>query len=243
MNLFSQHQDPDNIPGRDFFFHIERLTPVIELLARKDRLLESWYLKGGDLREALKYRVYQDDRPTKEAINEVADRYKSKGEGAPKTIGIWNGIQTDEGGAAFSISIDGGRLLPQSFELAVDEKNPASSRLGGCRSVAEVIAKVVEIYDPFYVTFGPRKYFEMQVFEDRPGVSWMLYLPHALSVAQVPEARDLIPVMRDGKQQGTIIVSVTDEVFDVNNREHVKAANDIEIRLADQDLLPRFVDL
>lgn len=49
--------------------------------------------------------------------------------------------------------------------------------------------------------------------------------------------------MRDGKQQGTIIVSVTDSVFNVNNRDDVKAANDIEIRLADQDLLPRFVDL
>src|ERR1044072_6930833 len=106
-----------------------------------------------------------------------------------------------------------------------------------------MVAKVVEIADPFYVTFGPRKYFEMQVFEDRPGVSWMLYLPHALTAAQIPEARALIPVVRDDKQPGTIIVSVTDDVFDVNNRDHVKPANDIEIRLADQDLLPRFVDL
>ncbi|MEX3808712.1 hypothetical protein AB3X96_00365 [Paraburkholderia sp. BR13439] len=91
--------------------------------------------------------------------------------------------------------------------------------------------------------FGPRRYFEKQVFDDRLGVSWMLYLPHVLTQAQVPEARELMPVMRDGKQQGKIVVSVTDEVFDVHNREHVKAANDIEIRLADQDLLPRFVDL
>ncbi|MET3232694.1 UNVERIFIED_ORG: hypothetical protein ABIC54_004902 [Burkholderia sp. 1263] len=243
MNLFSQHRDPDNIPCRDYFFHFERLWPVIELLARKDRLLKNWYLKGDDLGEALRHLAYEDNRPAKDAMNEVADRYKGKDEGAPKTIGIWNGIQSDEGGAAFSISIDGGRLLPQSFELAVDEKNHASSRLGGCRSVAEMVAKVVEIYDPFYVTFGPRKYFEMQVFEDRPGVSWMLYLPHALTAAQIPEARALIPVVRDDKQPGTIIVSVTDDVFDVNNRDHVKAANDIEIRLADQDLLPRFVDL
>ncbi|MBB5411725.1 hypothetical protein HDG34_005686 [Paraburkholderia sp. HC6.4b] len=243
MNLFSQHRDANNIPNRDFFFHFERLRPVIELLVRKDRLLENWYLKGDDLTKALKYRVYEDDRPAKDAMNEVAARYKGKDEGASKTIGIWNGIQSDQGGAAFSISIDGGGLLPQSFELAVDEKDQTSSRLGGCQSVAEVVAKVVEIYDPFYVTFGPRKYFEMQVFEDRPGVSWMLYVPHALASAQMPEARALIPVRRDGKQQGTIIISVTDEVFDVNNREHVKAANDIEIRLADQDLLPRFVDL
>ena len=83
----------------------------------------------------------------------------------------------------------------------------------------------------------------MQVFDHRPGASWMVYLPHVLTLAEVPEARDLIPVMRDGNQQGTIIVSMTDDVFDVSNRDHVKAANDIEIRLADQDLLPRFIDL
>jgi hypothetical protein len=68
-------------------------------------------------------------------------------------------------------------------------------------------------------------------------------LPHALTPAEVPEARALVPVFREGKQQGTIIVSVIDEVFDASNSEHVKIANDIEIRLADQDLLPRFVDL
>ncbi|KVD29885.1 hypothetical protein WK59_12595 [Burkholderia ubonensis] len=96
---------------------------------------------------------------------------------------------------------------------------------------------------PLNLTFGPRKYQGKQVFEDRPSVSWMLYLPHVLTPAQVPEARALMPVTRDGQQQGTIIVSVTDGVFDVSNRAHVKAANDIEIRLADQDLLPRYVDL
>lgn len=82
-----------------------------------------------------------------------------------------------------------------------------------------------------------------RVFEDPPGVSWMLYLPHVLTSGQVPEARDLIPLMRDDQQQGTLMASASDAVFHVNNRDHVKTANDIEIRLAGQDLLRRFVDL
>ena len=45
------------------------------------------------------------------------------------------------------------------------------------------------------------------------------------------------------KQIGTIIVSVTDEPFNDENPEHVKIANAIEIRLVDQDLLPRYVDI
>lgn len=119
------------------------------------------------------------------------------------------------------------------------------SRLGDHCSVAQVLAKVADVYESLYITYGPRKYVAKKVFQDRLGVSWMLYLPRVLTVAEVPEARALIPVesMSDGRRPGTIIVSVTDGVFDVNNPEHVKVANAIEIRLADQDLLPRFVDL
>jgi hypothetical protein len=67
----------------------------------------------------------------------------------------------------------------------------------------------------------------------------MLYLAQTVSATQVPEAAELVPVMEDGKQRGTIIVSVADEVFSVDNEDHVRIANAIEIRLADQDLLPR----
>jgi hypothetical protein len=45
------------------------------------------------------------------------------------------------------------------------------------------------------------------------------------------------------KQLGTIIVSVTDRPFSIENPAHLKIANDIEVRLIDQDLLPRYVDL
>lgn len=76
----------------------------------------------------------------------------------------------------------------------------------------------------------------------------MLYLPHVLTIRQLPEARALVPVMGQDekgkdKQIGTIIVSVIDEPFSDENPEHVKIANAIEIRLVDQDLLPRYADL
>lgn len=76
----------------------------------------------------------------------------------------------------------------------------------------------------------------------------MLYLPRLLTVQQVPEARALVPVMGKDekgkdKQIGTIIVSITDAAFSDENPEHVKIANAIEIRLVDQDLLPRYADI
>nr|BAO18957.1 hypothetical protein [Burkholderia sp. M701] len=82
------------------------------------------------------------------------------------------------------------------------------------------------------------------MFNDKPGIGWMLYLPKVISVQQVPEARALIPVPDAGRNQtGTIIVSVTDAVFSIDNPEHIEIANRIEIRLVDQDLLPAYADI
>ncbi|EJO31688.1 hypothetical protein QWC_10661 [Achromobacter marplatensis] len=54
----------------------------------------------------------------------------------------------------------------------------------------------------------------------------------------------MIPVPAAGKKQtGTIIFSVSDEVFSLDNPRHIELANHIEMRLVDQDLLPRYADL
>lgn len=67
----------------------------------------------------------------------------------------------------------------------------------------------------------------------------MLYLAQAITPQELPEAAELVPVMEGDQQKGTIIVSVMNEVFSADNPAHLKIANAIEVRLADQDLLPR----
>ena len=247
MNFFAQHRDLLNFPdlqNADFEFHLSRLRPVIDMLASRDKMLSNWYLQGNSVKEALRYRVYGDDhQPLQQAIDEFNKEYRGESQEDPKVIGMWNGAELDEDGATFLITIDGGNVLSQKFDFDIYEKENGLSRLGDYRSVAQIIAKIVELYSSFYVMYCPRPYFEKQIFADRPGVGWMLYLPHTLTSAEVPEAGDLIPVMLNGKQQGTIIVSVTDSVFNLDNLEHIKNANDIEIRLADQHLLPRLFDL
>ncbi|NAX16176.1 hypothetical protein C1V68_33280, partial [Burkholderia pseudomallei] len=91
---------------------------------------------------------------------------------------------------------------------------------------------MVAAFHPAVIEASPDGYFEKQVFDDKPGVGWMLYLPKIITQQQVPEAHALIPVPEAGKRQtGTIIVSVTDAPFSVDNPEHVAIANRIEIRL------------
>ncbi|EJG0757414.1 immunity 52 family protein, partial [Cronobacter sakazakii] len=80
------------------------------------------------------------------------------------------------------------------------------------------------------------------VFPDRLAVGWMLYIPYIILTELVPEAAKVVPVFDGEKQIGTIVIS-TDEIFDGNNIEHIRKANDIEIRLLDLGLLPLMTEL
>ena len=79
-------------------------------------------------------------------------------------------------------------------------------------------------------------YHKKQVFPDRFPVGWMLYLNKKITQQQVPMAAQLIHIDND-KNHGTLIIS-TDHVFDGENKEDIKKANEIEIQLAGLGLLP-----
>ncbi|MBF3412661.1 immunity 52 family protein [Burkholderia pseudomallei] len=243
MQFVAQFRERPDVELSDYGFHLSRLWPVVEVLSSKDQRLHDWFLKGATESEARLYPVYESGAtPSTAVLAVLREKYRGEDELA-KTIGIWNGQTAKKDGAALSLVIDTSSM-PRDFDLSIGEENAESSRLGHYTSVAEVVATIANAYAPAYVTAGPRKYAAKQVFDDKPGVGWMLYLPKIITVQQVPEARTLIPV-RDasGKQTGTIIVSVTDAVFSADNPEHVEIANRIEIRLVDQDLLPRYADL
>ena len=71
----------------------------------------------------------------------------------------------------------------------------------------------------------------------------MLFLPRALTAQDVPEAGALLPVVDGRDTLGTIVVSVTDAVFDDNDPEHLRIAREIETRLVAQDLLPTWAQM
>jgi len=131
-----------------------------------------------------------------------------------------------------------GVLNALAIEMSDEEK------LFSVDTIAAAIHQIAAKYSPSYAEVSPSEYFKKRVFDDKPGIGWMLYLPKVIAAQQVPEARALIPVPVAGKQQtGTIIVSITDAVFSAANPEHVETANRIETRLADQNLLPACSDL
>ena len=241
-------------PALELFFHrgqpalIDVETQLGELyefsrvVGEYSPLLQHWFLSSDKSKDdALRYEAFDVNGPTTAALAVL--RQKSKGVNDIRSVSLWNGADADAENATLSSRTNVlGRADTVNFALrvtpeVVDWKTPAAW-----------LQKAISIWHPNVATFGPYWYSDHKVFDDRPGASWMLYLPRVLTIQQVPEARALVPVMGQDekgkdKQTGTIIVSVTDEPFSDENPEHVKIANAIEIRLVDQDLLPRYTDL
>lgn len=221
--------------------HLERIWKLTQALGEYDHQLGplNWLLSGDTREESYLYSVFDAQGPTTAALAVLTQELR--GQDAMKSIAMWNGQEKKAQGASIAYYFDRADGAPSAFSLTLGSTPPAS-RLGNWMHVEAVVQAAVEIWAPLVATVDTRNY--DSVFPDRPGVGWMLYLPKALTVQQVPEAEALIPVPEQGKNQtGTIIVSNTEAAFSDRDAEHVRIANKIEVRLVDQDLLPRYADL
>ncbi|MES3020876.1 MAG: immunity 52 family protein [Pseudomonadota bacterium] len=217
---------------------LQELFRFAQALSAFSPLLTEWYLTSDkDLADALRYKAFDANGPTSAALAIV--KTESKNVHDIRSVSVWNGAENNANAAVLSSRCNVlGR--PDAFKFGLKLQPEVLDWKTGAQWMQAALA----IWPADFSNFGPFWYAEKKVFKDRPGVSWMLYLPKILTIRQVPEARALVPVMGPGKKQiGTIIVSVTDERFSAENAAHVKIANDIEIRLVDQDLLPRYADL
>jgi hypothetical protein len=231
-----------SLTSHDFRGMLERESAIVDALAKTSPLMDrtNWHLKGDSLEEALLYPAFDNSgAPSQPALAVLAEESRGRKTGVSHAA-IWNGKTGTGEGGSMSCHVSDAKVLPDSFatHLGVPACYASADEMIG------VVKAVVAAFHPLVVETSPADYFEKRVFDDKPGVGWMLYLPKVLTVQQVPEARALIPVPEAGRNQtGTIIVSTTDAVFSVDNPEHVEIANRIEIRLVDHDLLPRYADI
>lgn len=191
----------------------------------------TWYLAGDTKEEAMLYEAFDSEGPTTAALAVLKEQNK----GDPLIGGtIWNGREDDEASKAqFLLNGLGG---PSMLELST------SSEIINYARAKEIISLFAVRFRPPAAWASKNSYESRKVFDDRPGVGWMIYLPLTLTADQVPEAREVIPVL-DGKERiGTILTSVADDDFDTRNKDHVAAANAIEVRLVDLDALPLYTD-
>ncbi len=236
MLITAQFREPE-LRSDDFSSQIEKLFPITAAIDQQTKNPSGWYAQGDSLEEALLYPVFDAHAPSTAILAVLRHRY---GKDATVThVAIWNGAQERSEGISVSIQVGSG-FFPNSLDVeTIDD-----AFFGTVEKMTAVAEVIIDVLQPQYVSIQPQAYATRKVFDDKPGVGWMLYLPQVITAQQVPEAQALIPVPAAGKKQtGTIIVSVADEVFSLANPSHVDLANRIEMRLVDQDLLPRYADL
>ncbi|PRF97503.1 LysR family transcriptional regulator [Burkholderia ambifaria] len=216
---------------------LSRIQIITTALAEVEPSINRWYARGQSLEEARLYPAFEDGSPSTAILAVLKHKF---GENPETTyVSLWDGNEDINQGTTISCHLnEPGRL--NTFEVSLADK----TILGNLDSVLKIVRTAIATFKPVYAAVGPRSYATRQVFDDKPGVGWMLYLPTVITQQQLPEARELVPVPEAGKSQtGTIIVSTTDAPFSMKNPEHIETANRIEIRLVEQDLLPDFKDL
>ncbi|MFP2346697.1 Imm52 family immunity protein [Enterobacter ludwigii] len=227
-------------------------TQLDELLGTK----RSWYEQGYSRKQALQYKIFTEGRLSESILERWEKAYKK--EYPNWTAGIWDG-GPDENSAGVdcypSYSSTQRREYPLSLVVSFSiELNQTKFNV---EKMIEFIISLLCLTDGCTyscVESGGYSFPEIitkengcdevykKVFPDRVSCGWMLFVPAVILAELIPEAARIVPVIKESKQIGTIIVS-TEEIFDGNNKEHIGKANDIEIKLLDLGLLPLMTEL
>ncbi|RDU95479.1 hypothetical protein DWV00_28335 [Trinickia dinghuensis] len=217
--------------------HLGDLWRVAKLFEPLGFPIEKWYPSASTPKISLANPAFDQSGPTPIALAMLRAKDEKDKTIDYRITAVWNGA-TKGRCAAFSSSLSSDVDLPRCvFNLQFERV----AELDDSKTMQQFVHGLVDIWPTAsQIRVGPLRYYTAhKVFAKRPGAGWMLYLATAITAVELPEAAELVPVTEGDKQKGTIIISVADELFTVDNPEHVKIANAIEVRLADQDLLPR----
>ncbi|HGN0869482.1 TPA: Imm52 family immunity protein [Providencia alcalifaciens] len=189
----------------------------------------SWYLTESSKKEALEKKLIENDILNKDIENIFVDKLTKSSPIYGSSI--WNGDKN---------SIQISNYLFGSFDnykvrLNLILEDPSALQNKIKNSILSLIKNDFSLYKVLVHT-NQYRLNESNVFPDRLPVGWMLYLNKKIMPEQVPMAAQLIHIDNE-KNHGTLIIS-TDHVFDGENKDDIRKANEIEIQLAGLGLLP-----
>ncbi|WP_414446778.1 hypothetical protein AB4851_08300 [Burkholderia sp. 22PA0099] len=220
----------------------EQLTDMWKVACLLEPLgfpIDQWFPPADTPENSKRNPAFDANGPTPAAVAVFGTENVEEEHPGLSMFAVWNGKE-GPGGASFDLKLSVLAGNPVCNFSLIEKKNPGFDSYA---LVRDLVVGLLDIWPAASIEVGPNKYFmTQQVFPKKPGAGWMLYLPLEITKTKLPEAAELVPVMRGRKRRGTIIVSVASEVFSSENRDHVETANAIEIRLSDQGLLPLFKD-
>jgi len=212
---------------------IDQLYRFLPALNNYSSNMGKWYLKGNSVADALLYPVLD------QAINPkaLAKLQQATDESSSiRVFGLWNGLTGDSGASLRYLYREehGACLITLELAPTRDLDNPDNAR--------HLVQDAVEIWQPAAISLSTEAYSDHQVFIDRLPAGWMLYLAKSISAQLIPEAAEVIPITIGNNNTGSLLVSNKGS-FNDSNQQHIDLARSIEIRLVDEELLPRYAEL
>lgn len=196
-----------------------------------------WYETGFSKKQALSHVAFENTKISESTFLKWEKRYKKD---LPLFVeSIWDGK------GDYSSSINYRKMFfDQTNRANVELHLVSRDEQVDVGKFISLLSNIARHFECSYVNADSNGYrfFDRNVFPDRLSVGWMIFIPSVVLPELIPSAARVAPVVKDGKQIGTIIIS-TEEIFDGNKKEHIEKSNELEIRLLDLGLLPLITEL
>lgn len=202
----------------------------------------AWYLFKNTVKVKPEELVYNSDGLTEFGLKKLSIAHKKIDKNGDTKISFIDGEQKSAGQMIFYDafnSIDNS-LVQSNIDFFFTKPNDSQI----LKQITSFVTELAKVFTDSYIEIDLMQTFSKAnaLFVKRIGVSLIAYIPSPLQASDYPEAHQVIPIYKEDKQVGTVIVSL-DHFPNIENTEDVKTINRIDLRLHEADLLPIRSDL
>jgi hypothetical protein len=151
---------------------VQKIATIVRFLQKTEAFGTNWFLSQDTKAESFLYPVFDASGELTTAAEAVLET-EFKGEKF-RFLSAWNGELGDGEGATMALGFSDSDWPARTFKI--NDHGQGAKRLG-IDGVKELLAIIAASLRPVLITVARNDYFEKQVFKDRPGIGWMLYLP------------------------------------------------------------------
>ncbi|WP_392553316.1 Imm52 family immunity protein [Orbus wheelerorum] len=202
----------------------------------------AWYFFKNTVKVKPEELVYNSDGLTEFGLKKLSLAHKKIDKDGDTQISFIDGEHKSSGQV---ITYDADKSFKDSFvqsKIKFFFTKPNDSQI--LKQITSFVTELAKVFTDSYIEIDLMQTFSKvnALFVKRIGVSLIAYIPSPLQASDYPEAHQVIPIYKDDKQVGTVIVSL-DHFPSIENTEDVKTMNRIDLRLHEADLLPIRSDL
>ncbi|MBS9428106.1 immunity 52 family protein [Photorhabdus akhurstii] len=228
------HDSNEALTPENALLDLYQITCKINKLTTRK---SGWYLPGYTQEERLKNNAFDENGPTKYAIEDFKETYDENSGFIVKSLS--DGVDENNNSILYmgedKIHVNPVRLGKTNISISINlDKDKFNFQ-----DIIELLKNSISIRNSPFILVDTRGYSlkQKQVFPDRVYAGWMLYLPIEIDPTLVPMAEEIISISDKNHKKGSLIIT-TKDIFDIENQEHINKANDIEICLRDLQILP-----